>query len=805
MKLNQFAHYTPNLTIQQQELMNIGLINIDFQKQSFTDNLAFVINQLFPSDYSATAKLEHQQRILSSDDIDLATFLQQHPCEMPANYFNNMALQLLGFVVDDDYQLNDAANFMQKISLPAIKHTLHDNDDLVSAFYTFLNMRTPRNLIFLDDLANHGFFNDMLDNDHPCFIFFNGKSQPVFDKSKFIQEVVYVESPLDTDHDGKRDLLATTIMRPVETEKALKVPALYTADPYFCGVNEQATDQATHNVNYRLQVKDTKPVKDPHYQYQAANLPAARVPAGEQKYSDLNSIAGSDNRVYTLNEYLNARGFASVYAGGIGTRYSDGIRTTGGVDEIISTIAIIQWLHGDRKAYTNKTDNIEIKAWWCTGNVAMTGRSYLGTLATAAATTGVAGLKTIISEAAISSWYDYYRENGLVVAPEACQGEDTDVLAVFTGSTRQDAGKWREVKAAFDNELDNLSAGQDREHGNYNTFWDKRNYRNHADNIKCDVVYVHGLNDWNVKPRNVEKMWQKLQNLPINRKLILHEGQHIYINNMQSIDFNDMMNLWLSYELLGVDNNAPQVIPNVLIQDNVTPETWHTYQDWQSDYYHTYYPQTDEHLTITAQDGKASFVDNGVATFLKNCNDDLKWQYELLKDNSVYKANRLIWKTTPFRHDAYLCGVPKVTCRVKVNQNTGLLSAQLVDYGEAKRFGISPSLIAKNAIQLSVYGATDNLMEFQLTTATPFKQIAKGHINLQNQHNNWQNDPVIPNQWVDVTFELQPTHYHLLTDHQLGLVIYATDMAMTCRGKNEDQYTIDLAHTKIDIPFLDKQ
>lgn len=805
MKLNQFAHYTPNLTTQQQELSNIGLINDNFKHQSFTDNLTFMVNQLFPGDYSTTAKVEHQQRILLNDDIDLATFLQQEPVTMPADYFNNMALQLLGFVVGDDYQLNQAASFMESISLPTIKQTLKTNDDLISAFYTLLNMRTPHNLILLDDLANHCYFNDVIDSEHPRFIFFNGKSQPVFNKSKFIREVVYVESPLDTDHDGKRDLLAATIMRPAETEKGLKVPVLYTADPYFYGVNDKATDKATHNVNYRLQVKDTNKVAEPHYQYQPTTLPAVRIPQGEQKYSDINQIGGANNRVYTLNEYLNARGFASVYAGGIGTRYSDGIRTTGGIEEVISTIAIIQWLHGDRKAYTNKTDNIEIKAWWCTGNVAMTGRSYLGTFATAAATTGVAGLKTIISEAAISSWYDYYRENGLVLAPEACQGEDTDVLAVFTGSTRKDAGDWAQVKAAFDNKLDLLRAGQDRDSGNYNVFWDERNYRNHADNIKCDVVYVHGLNDWNVKPRNVEKMWQKLRNLQINRKLILHQGQHIYINNMQSLDFNDMMNLWLSYELLGVSNNAPQVIPNVLIQDNVTPEVWHQYTDWQSDYYHTYYPQSDEHLTIKPDNGQASFIDNGVAPFLKNCNDDLKWQYELLKDNSIYKDTRLIWKTTPFKHDAYLCGVPKVTCRVKVNQHTGLLSVQLVDYGEAKRFGVSPSLIEKNGIQLSVYGATDDLMEFQLTKATPFKQIAKGHINLQNQHNNWQNDPVIPNQWLDVSFELQPTHYHLLTDHQLGLVIYATDMAMSCRGKNEDQYTIDLAHTKIDIPFLNKE
>ena len=56
-------------------------------------------------------------------------------------------------------------------------------------------------------------------------------------------------------------------------------------------------------------------------------------------------------------------------------------------------------------AFTDRTSNIAIVANWSNHNIAMTGRSYLGNLATAVATTGVSGLKTVISEAAISNWY----------------------------------------------------------------------------------------------------------------------------------------------------------------------------------------------------------------------------------------------------------------------------------------------------------------------------------------------------------------------------------------------------------------
>ncbi|MSE24896.1 hypothetical protein GKC32_10650, partial [Lactobacillus curvatus] len=75
---------------------------------------------------------------------------------------------------------------------------------------------------------------------------------------------------------------------------------------------------------------------------------------------------------------------------------------------------------------------------------------------------------------------------------------------------------------------------------------DARNYLKDVGNIKCDIVMVHGLNDWNVKLKNVFNLYNKLGDVEVTKKLILHQGQHIYINNFQSLDFTDMMNLWLS-------------------------------------------------------------------------------------------------------------------------------------------------------------------------------------------------------------------------------------------------------------------
>ncbi|WP_275934800.1 CocE/NonD family hydrolase, partial [Oenococcus oeni] len=113
---------------------------------------------------------------------------------------------------------------------------------------------------------------------------------------------------------------------------------------------------------------------------------------------------------------------------------------------------------------------------------------------------------------------DYYRENGLVVAPGGFQGEDADVLALDTFSRWFDGSQFFKIKSIFEKSLSEMKKAEDRQTGNYNEFWDQRNYLNQAEKIKIDCLYVHGLNDWNVKPINVFNILAKLSK---------HSGQSV--------------------------------------------------------------------------------------------------------------------------------------------------------------------------------------------------------------------------------------------------------------------------------------
>ena len=46
----------------------------------------------------------------------------------------------------------------------------------------------------------------------------------------YIIENVYVDSPVDTDGDGKKDLIAVYLRLPKEVEEGKKVPAIYVAN-----------------------------------------------------------------------------------------------------------------------------------------------------------------------------------------------------------------------------------------------------------------------------------------------------------------------------------------------------------------------------------------------------------------------------------------------------------------------------------------------------------------------------------------------------------------------------------------------
>ena len=795
MKYNQYAYVKTDYQTEVKELQQIKFLPADYEKLSFADLLAELtanaVAVVDPND--AGARKAKLAEFAVSETQTLKQFLDGNPVKILSHQFYNVALQLLGYHVGYDYQLADPLKFMKKQALPYIAD-INDKQALIRAFYRLLNTRAKNGQLLIDVMAGEGYFynrkNQFTKNK---FLYFNGKSMPVFDTSKIIREVVYVESDLDTDGDGKSDLLQTTIFRPVESEN-MPVPALYTASPYFGGIIDN--EKRNHNVDENL--CDATAWENP--QYQAAPIVKAQKPNTDDtmSYKPVEQAVGKSS--YGLNEYMLARGFASVFAGAIGTRGSDGLRITGAPEETESAKEIIEWLHGDRIAYTDRSRQHETKATWCNKKIGMTGRSYLGTLQIAIATTGVAGLKTVISEAAISSWYDYYREHGLVIAPEECQGEDLDMLAETCQSNLWDAGDYLKIKPKFDAMQKILLDKADRKTGQYSDFWEKRNYRHHTNNIKCSWISVHGLNDWNVKPKNVYKIWQKVKNLPVEHHLFLHQGPHYNMNNLVSIDFTDLMNLWLVHELLGIENNAYQQWPTVLVQDNLKADKWHEEEDWSNDSGKetVYFPADDNELAKdTSSEKRVSFTDVGGTEFKKAKISENDWQYQFICGNKKWAQASLRFTTDEFIHPVTIVGRPEIRMRVASSLNRGQLSVALVEIGDRKRLTATPRILMPGGQELGFHFQLDSLQEFMPDKLTHAKLITKAHMNLQNYADMKKPSSIKVGEFYDLQFKLQPTYYTMPVGSKLCLIIYSTDQGMTKRPLENTTYTIDLSETAI--------
>ena len=694
---------------------------------------------------------------------DFLTYIQSD-CEWSPNIFYTVALQLLGFRYFIDFE--DTDSFLKEVQFPI------EYGNLVENLYHLLNTRTVKGNLLIDQLVSDGLIPE--DNQYH---YFNGKSLATFTSHDAIREVVYVESRVDTDQDGLPDLVKVSIIRP---RYEGKIPAVMTASPYHQGTNDKASDKALYNMNVDLEVKEphTIQVETPQLELVDPLGQAELVDEAEETLTHINSS-------YTLNDYLLPRGYANLYVSGVGTKDSQGLMTNGNYQQIEAYKNVIDWLNGRCRAFTDHTRKRQVKADWSNGKVATTGMSYLGTMSNGLATTGVDGLEVIIAEAGISSWYNYYRENGLVTSPGGYPGEDFDSLAELTYSRNLLGGDYLHHNAAHQADLDRVKKELDRASGDYNQFWHDRNYLLNANRVKAEVVFTHGSQDWNVKPLHVFNMFQALP-ASIKKHLFYHNGAHVYLNNWQSIDFRESMNALLSKKLLGYASSYE--LPTVIWQDNTGEQSWTSLDDFGN--------QTSQR-TFLLGDGE-KVIQNRYET--KDYERYGKAYPTFLSDLYQDKAQQ-VTIDLPIEEDLHLNGKARLHLRLHSSTNKGLLSAQLLELGSKKYLQPYPAVLSVRTLDNGRYHMLDNLTEL------PFKEagqrvISKGYLNLQNRHDLLEVEAVTPGEWMEFDFDLQPTIYKLEKGATLRLVLYTTDFEITVRDQTDYQLTIDLAQSSLHLPEM---
>ena len=756
MRFNQFS-YQPTTSSQRfAELEGLGL-KLSPQlslKRQFEDFIRWSFFTYSDTDYALST-------LAADKETDLVTFFQSDR-ELTAEIFYTVVFQLLGFSYLVDFE--DAEQFRKETGFPIVY------GDLIENLYQLLNTRTKKGNTLIDQLVSDGLISE--DNHYH---YFNGKSLATFSTHDVIREVVYVESRLDTDKDGLPDLVKVSIIRPRYDGQ---IPSVMTASPYHQGTNDKASDKALYKMEGELEVKPphTIELEEPKLNLVEPHGQAEVVSEAEEKLSHINSS-------YTLNDYFLPRGFANLYVSGVGTKDSQGLMTNGDYQQIEAYKNVIDWLNGRCRAFTDHTRKRQVKADWSNDKVATTGISYLGTMSNGLATTGVDGLEVIIAEAGISSWYNYYRENGLVTSPGGYPGEDFDSLAELTYSRNLQAGDYIRGNEAHQADLEKVKEKLDRKTGDYNQFWHDRNYLLNAHKVQAEVVFTHGSQDWNVKPLHVYQMFHALPS-HINKHLFFHHGAHVYMNNWQSIDFRESMNALLSMKLLGLDSSYQ--LPTVIWQDNIAPQRWQGLDNFgKQDELHTFSLGNEEKVIQNQYDQK-DFDRYGKTYQIFNT--------ELYQG----KANQ-ITIDLPVSQDLHLNGRVALKLRVKSSTNKGLLSAQLLELGQKKYLQPYPAVLSARTIDNGRYHMLENLCELPFNPSAQ-RVITKGYLNLQNRTNLLTIEEIQPNEWMDFQLELQPTIYKLKEGDTLRLVLYTTDFEITIRDNTDYQLTVDLAQSSLILP-----
>lgn len=555
------------------------------------------------------------------------------------------------------------------------------------------------------------------------------------DPTQWIREDLWVETEFDTDGDGELDRMHVSVCRQKQTEsEGLKVAAVYVSSPYFTGTGSNDRQFFWDPKNEVGESPKERPIPPPI---------KARI----------------RRPLISMSHIMDwvPRGFAVVHSCSPGTGLSQGCPTVGGINESLAPKAVVDWLNGRATGFKTPDGDEQVKADWCTGKVGMTGTSYNGTIPLAAATTGVEGLEAIIPIAPNTSYYHYYRSNGLIRHPGGYMGEDIDVLYDFINSGDPKKRDYCDCNVR-DKEM---AEGHDRVTGDYNEFWAGRDYLNQLEKVKAAVLMAHAFNDWNVMPEHSVRIYSALKEKGVPVQAFFHQGGHGGPPPME------LMNRWFTRYLYDVDNGVEDDPKSWIVREGkrrTEPTPYPDYPHPGAELVPMYLNQGGQNAGLLTLEPSA---DQGTEVLV---DDVAKTGADLAAADS--SEHRLLYVTPELQEDLHLSGTSKLSIRLASSKPAANLSVWVV------------SLPWQEGGKI-----TDNI-------------ITRGWADPQNYRSLTESEPLKPGKFYKLSFDLQPDDQVIPKGQKIGVMIFSSDRDFTLWPKAGTQLTVDLDQTVIEMPVL---
>ncbi|MCF3961926.1 Xaa-Pro dipeptidyl-peptidase [Streptomyces fuscigenes] len=569
-------------------------------------------------------------------------------------------------------------------------------------------------------------------------------TQPVFSYQDAVREYVDVQSSVDSDGDGKKDLIRVDIVRPKESGPRFKVPVIMDESPYYDNLGRgNESERKTYDAQ-------GDPAKFPLY----------------------------------YDNYFVPRGYAVLEVDMDGTTKSDGCPTSGGPSDVLGGKAVVDWLNGRAKAFD--AQGRQVRADWTNGRTGMIGKSYDGTLANGVAATGVKGLETIVPISAISSWYDYSRMGGTLLSRHEEDGladtVDTDPSAKCAAVRSQ------------------LAAGQDDATGNYNEFWKERDYRSgtvtDVRKVHAAVFATQGLNDLNVKPSQFSTWWSALAKQGVPRKVWLSQYGHVDPFDYRRDVWVDTLHQWFDHWLWRIPNDVMKQ-PRADVETG--PDQWTTQADWPAPAASpvTLRPQKDGSLGLRASSGTGTYTDTEQSESSLVADPTTGAPYRLAYATAPLAHDVRVSGTPQVDLRVKLD---------KPTANLGALLVDYGTDTRVNYLGGGEGV--KTLTTEDCHGestAVDDACYRQVVTDTitsDVNVVARGYVDAQNRNSLSAPSALRPGSYYRVRWDTLPQDYRFKAGHRLALVLLGTDGDVQSDTATGASVTVDLAGSGITLPVV---
>jgi X-Pro dipeptidyl-peptidase len=569
----------------------------------------------------------------------------------------------------------------------------------------------------------------------------HGVSQPVYSYEHAIRETTWVETGQDLDRDGRVDRVAADIIRPAEpAARGLRVPVIMDTSPYYacCGRgNEQ--QKKTYS-------PDGTPAQFPLF----------------------------------YDNYFVPRGYAVVLVDVGGTN-----RSSGCFDDVASGVAVVNWLNGRASGFTTPDGSRASKANWASGAVGAIGKSQDGAAAIGMASTGVAGLKTVVPIAGVSSYYEVHNSGGASFGYEA-----------------GGPGLYNERAEVLCQPYEDDNARRAGTNGDYNAYWQSQNYVAKIANVRASVFAVQGFHDVNVNPIQFGQWWDALNHAGVPRKAWLHQGAHLDPFDLQRPEFVSALHRWFDRWLLGVRNGVERE-PAIHLEHR--PDQWADEARWPpaGTRPQIFHPAAGP---VPGLGGLSTGPGRGSAS-LTDAPDS--GQDDWGQNPDVPAPERVLFSTAPLPSDIRFAGTGSVTVTVRADQPKATVSAVLVDYGPATvRATTFPSMGVKNLTTRSCWGgstAADSACFLDTAadlTDVDHQILAAGWGDVGHYRSLWHGEQLTPGKPYTLSLRLSAMDHVVPAGHRLALVLGGTDVpSFNAEVPNpRPTLTFDLAASAVSLP-----